>query len=177
MFSFESDGKYVAFVGIGDFKSYYWQFVPTQTAKYFIIKNYKSKLALSSKGHSHCARFSSFIYELDRCKEWEEYNLLSEAPNNPSTKWIIKSHLIGNGVYPRLFPFECGRPSFIGAGVSIGGTPTEKGEWPFLAALFHQPSNEFFCAGTIITKRNILTGVWSLLLLAILITSSTFILQ
>ena len=40
----------------------------------------------------------------------------------------------------------------------LGGNEVVKGEWPFIAALYHSQTFEYFCGGTIISDKHILTG-------------------
>lgn len=52
---------------------------------------------------------------------------------------------------------KCGRRrGFIGT--IYGGTKTQKNDWPWLAALFYKPRDEFFCAGNLISNKHILSG-------------------
>lgn len=52
---------------------------------------------------------------------------------------------------------ECGKVSFS-VGLAIGGRETERGQWPFLVALFNFEENQFFCGGNLISSKNVLTG-------------------
>lgn len=55
------------------------------------------------------------------------------------------------------------------------GTVTSKGDWPFLAALFYGNEQNFFCGGTIISVRHVLTGNDELILILLnLVTKNTF---
>lgn len=40
-----------------------------------------------------------------------------------------------------------------------GGSQVGRGEWPFLAALYYTEEAEFFCGGTLISAKNVLTGM------------------
>lgn len=40
----------------------------------------------------------------------------------------------------------------------FGGGETDRGQWPFIAALYHTNKSEYFCGGTLISSRHILTG-------------------
>lgn len=53
--------------------------------------------------------------------------------------------------------FECGVTDFTRALISKG-TRTDRGEWPFLAALYYVEEYTFFCGGTLITYKHVLTG-------------------
>lgn len=52
---------------------------------------------------------------------------------------------------------ECGLVDLLDPRIS-GGAETQRGEWPFIAALYYVEALEFFCGGTVITKSHILTG-------------------
>lgn len=54
--------------------------------------------------------------------------------------------------------FECGTTDFIES-KALNGTQTVRNAWPFLVALFHIEQSEFFCGGTLISAKNILTGI------------------
>lgn len=47
------------------------------------------------------------------------------------------------------------------------GTGIVRGQWPFLVALFHTKDNGFFCGGTIITTKHILTGTIEIILVSV----------
>lgn len=52
---------------------------------------------------------------------------------------------------------ECGKPKMY-YGLVYGGNETQKGEFPFLAALYHIESDVVFCGGTLISAKHVLTG-------------------
>lgn len=52
---------------------------------------------------------------------------------------------------------ECGITDFAG-GLITKGSMAERGEWPFLATLHLAENNKFFCAGTLISTKHVLTG-------------------
>jgi serine protease 56 len=54
---------------------------------------------------------------------------------------------------------KCGRKS-VASGNVHGGEPAKLNEWPWLVALRHQNAevNKFFCGGTLISKRHVLSG-------------------
>lgn len=56
-----------------------------------------------------------------------------------------------------LFNMNCGRMSQIVQRI-IGGTPVENGQWPFVVSLLFKSLNQFFCGGTLITSKHVLTG-------------------
>lgn len=53
----------------------------------------------------------------------------------------------------------CGR-SDQSAGLIIGGSPVSRGKWPWIVALFKTTANEskFFCGGTLISNKHVVTG-------------------
>lgn len=51
----------------------------------------------------------------------------------------------------------CGTIDVLVSRIS-GGEETERGEWPFLAALYYLEKLQFFCGGTIISERHVLSG-------------------
>lgn len=53
---------------------------------------------------------------------------------------------------------ECGTVEFIDPRIS-SGTQTVRGAWPFLAALYYIEESKFFCGATVITPKNVLTGI------------------
>lgn len=53
---------------------------------------------------------------------------------------------------------ECGRVDLLDPRIS-DGIQTHRGEWPFLAALYYIEKLKFFCAGTIISMKHVLTGI------------------
>lgn len=54
---------------------------------------------------------------------------------------------------------ECGR-AVAANPLVVGGRPLQRGQWPWLAAVFILKSLglEFHCSGTIITRKFVLTG-------------------
>ncbi len=62
----------------------------------------------------------------------------------------------------------CGRVN-ISRPVIRDGNPSLRGEWPFIAALYKVNGSKFFCGGTIITNKHVLTGksILSLVVLTI----------
>lgn len=41
----------------------------------------------------------------------------------------------------------------------FGGEKAEKGEFPWLVALFHREVDIFFCSGSLISNKHVLSGV------------------
>lgn len=52
---------------------------------------------------------------------------------------------------------ECGSTQFLRPLIAYGKL-TERGEWPFLTALFNVNGSEFFCGGSLISEKHVLTG-------------------
>jgi secreted trypsin-like serine protease len=42
--------------------------------------------------------------------------------------------------------------------LSIGGKQSEKNQWPWLVAFVHTQANTFFCGGSLLSERHILSG-------------------
>lgn len=63
-------------------------------------------------------------------------------------------------VYSDLFQVEgqqCGVKSGFVATI-FGGERVEKGEWPWMVAFIHRKEEVFFCAGSLVSKKHILSG-------------------
>lgn len=43
-------------------------------------------------------------------------------------------------------------------GLIVNGDQVSRGEWPFIAALFYTAGEKFFCAGTLITSKHVVTA-------------------
>lgn len=84
-------------VGHGISKSYYWQIVPTENAKFFFIKNFFSGLALSSEEFTQCAKYNSGWFSKS-CEKYEYYNKAFIGTSKPSQKWMITTTLIRDGI-------------------------------------------------------------------------------
>lgn len=52
---------------------------------------------------------------------------------------------------------ECGAVRYIEPQIT-GGSQTSRGEWPFIAALYYTNDAKFFCGGTLISAKHVLTG-------------------
>lgn len=52
---------------------------------------------------------------------------------------------------------QCGTTEFT-QGLITKGTKTTRGEWPFLTALLTAETKTFFCGGTLISTKHVLTG-------------------
>lgn len=51
----------------------------------------------------------------------------------------------------------CG-DSVVGSGFVVGGSAIKRGQWPFIAALFRNDNKKYFCGGTIISTRHVITA-------------------
>lgn len=53
---------------------------------------------------------------------------------------------------------ECGfgRSEFVG--YIVGGEPSTRGAWPWLVALIHTENDQFFCSGSLISAKHVLSG-------------------
>lgn len=50
----------------------------------------------------------------------------------------------------------------------LGGDETSRGDWPFMASLFEVETQKFFCGGTLISQKHVLTGNNDLVINAVL---------
>jgi secreted trypsin-like serine protease len=55
---------------------------------------------------------------------------------------------------------SCGNRSG-GIGNVVGGTEINRGKWPWITAFVHVPKNTYFCGGSLISDRRILSGKFS----------------
>lgn len=51
----------------------------------------------------------------------------------------------------------CGRQQGV-VGRVVGGTQAKKNEWPWLVAFVKLPDEKYFCAGSLIGVKNIVSG-------------------
>lgn len=63
----------------------------------------------------------------------------------------------GEREFEKVFDIECG-VGLGGSGFVVGGNETKRGQWPFMAALLLESTNQFFCGGSIITKSHVLSA-------------------
>lgn len=63
----------------------------------------------------------------------------------------------GEREFEKVFDIECG-VGLGGSGFVVGGNETKRGQWPFMAALLLESTNQFFCGGSIITTSHVLTA-------------------
>jgi hypothetical protein len=54
---------------------------------------------------------------------------------------------------------KCGKSHF-GIGTVISGRPSTPHSWPWLVAFFFKPENQFFCGGSLISAKHVLSGKW-----------------
>lgn len=52
----------------------------------------------------------------------------------------------------------CGQGRSEYNGEIVGGTQTTKGDWPWLVALTHGENDDFFCGGSLISAKHVLSG-------------------
>lgn len=56
---------------------------------------------------------------------------------------------------------NCGIPSIFGRGLVYKGESFQRGSWPWMVALMHRSSakpSKFFCGGTLVSDKKVLTG-------------------
>lgn len=63
----------------------------------------------------------------------------------------------GEEPFEKLFDLDCGTVPYA-TGFIIGGEKSKPGQWPFVVALLAYTERQFFCGGSIISKRHILTA-------------------
>lgn len=52
---------------------------------------------------------------------------------------------------------ECGkRKGFVA--LSFGGEQARKNDWPWLVAFIHREKNQFFCGGSLLGRKHVLSG-------------------
>jgi secreted trypsin-like serine protease len=52
---------------------------------------------------------------------------------------------------------QCGA-SVVGRGNIVGGEDTKIHSWPWLVALIQKPKNDFFCSGSLISAKYVISG-------------------
>lgn len=52
---------------------------------------------------------------------------------------------------------QCGNVDLLQPTI-LKGTETLRGQWPFIAALIEAKEEEFFCGGTLISTKHVMTG-------------------
>lgn len=86
----EIDNNGVSKVGKGYSNFYYWQIIPINNARHFVIKNFANGFALSSDEYEHCVQWTRRWYWSDKCEKFEYYNKVYEGIDD-SQKWRISS--------------------------------------------------------------------------------------
>lgn len=74
-----------------------------------------------------------------------------------TSTFCFVSLLILQTIIRSILANECGTVEFIDPKI-IGGTATTRGAWPFIVALYYTEDSIFFCGGTLISSKNVLTG-------------------
>lgn len=72
-------------------------------------------------------------------------------------KYFLLSICVGTFKIYEVGGIECGTVNLLRE-VILAGNEVVKGEWPFLAALYYARYCNYFCGGTIISNKHILTG-------------------
>lgn len=57
-----------------------------------------------------------------------------------------------------IFAQDCGRGKSEFVGYVVGGKPTVRGDWPWLVALINKRNENFFCGGSLIGAKHVLSG-------------------
>lgn len=52
---------------------------------------------------------------------------------------------------------DCGRSNEV-VGLIYNGEKSTSGDWPWIAALFYRPANSFFCSGSLVSEKHLLSG-------------------
>lgn len=90
-----------------------------------------------------------------------------KCPMLQNNKCIHETHLLRFGllicvciatfdIY-QVDAIECGTVNLFRE-LILGGKEVLKGEWPFIAALYYARQFKYFCGGTIISNKHVLTG-------------------
>lgn len=53
--------------------------------------------------------------------------------------------------------FKCGQKHATN-GFIFGGTPTSPHEWPWLVAMIYTPYDQYFCSGSIVSRKHVVSG-------------------
>jgi hypothetical protein len=53
---------------------------------------------------------------------------------------------------------KCGRRTNVGLGNVFGGAHTRANSWPWLVALKHRYTEKFFCGGSLVSERHVISG-------------------
>jgi secreted trypsin-like serine protease len=53
---------------------------------------------------------------------------------------------------------KCGKRTNVGQGNVVGGYHTRANSWPWLVALIHRHTRQFFCGGSLVSERHVISG-------------------
>lgn len=85
-------------------------------------------------------------------------HLTSNAINVFNLTFLIVCVGLGNQLgISKVTSSECGKVEVLAPQIFYG-KQTYRGEWPFLAALHFVQGMQFFCGGTLISSKHVLTG-------------------
>lgn len=109
----------------------------------------KTRFDLGYQKVSHFERLSGKISQSIMNRFWEHCEMLSA--NNFLLFFVLTS-------FGSAFGEERCGSSAKGTGLIIGGNFSDENQWPWLAALITRSESNFFCGGTLISKRHVLTA-------------------
>lgn len=71
---------------------------------------------------------------------------------------LLRIFLIGVllGAFAAMAP-DCGRSNEV-VGLIYNGEKSTSGDWPWIVALFYRPANSFFCSGSLVSEKHLLSG-------------------
>ena len=71
------------------------------------------------------------------------------------------SYLLSLLIYFSCFKVQeaanCGH-KFSGVGYIVGGSKALPNAWPWLTVLLYKPKNKFFCGGSLISEKHVISG-------------------
>lgn len=53
---------------------------------------------------------------------------------------------------------QCGYGKSSFSAFAVGGGDSKKGNWPWIVALIHIESKQFFCGGSLVSAKHVLSG-------------------
>lgn len=53
---------------------------------------------------------------------------------------------------------QCGYGKSSFSPFVVGGGASKKGNWPWIVALTHKMNNQFFCGGSLVSAKHVLSG-------------------
>lgn len=65
--------------------------------------------------------------------------------------------MLNTSVYSQSVTYDCGTIKFP-AGLTVERNQTHAGFWPFAVGIVEIEDNRLFCAGTLISRKHVLTG-------------------